>query len=313
MGQKWRCMAAFRKFKIDWRMKALAYRAFDTMPLGRQTYYLTQKHVTKTVPRVLSPTAETGFCFSRHFATFRRQFGDISGARYFEFGAGWDLYSNLVQWCLGVNRQIVVDRSSWLRPENFNVVARHLAADPPAGHVRLPTTMLSANRFEKELLAIYGIDYRAPADATQTRLPDQSIDLVATTSVLEHIPGAPLSAIMKEIHRLCHSGSVVSHAVDYSDHYSHSDAAITPYNFLQFSEQTWRRFNPDIHYQNRWRHARYRQLFRDTGFEIIHEETVIPDDAERGLRKIRLHPEFASMAAADVIPTSGYFVLCKRR
>jgi len=307
-------MTAFRAFKIDWRAKALAFRTFDAVPFGHRLYYLTQRKVTRTIPRVLSPTAETGRWFTEHHRTFRDRFaGELERARLFEFGAGWDLFGNLVLWCHGLERQTLYDLRRWARPDQVNVVIRHLRGDPPPGARRLPERELREDDggFEEDLRVHYGIDYRAPADAGATGLPDGSVDLVATTSVLEHVPGEQLARLLRECRRLMHAGSVMSHVIDYSDHYAHSDPAITPYNFLRFTEEEWRRFNPGIHFQNRWRHADHLRLFAECGLRVVADRVEQPPDAAALLAGVPLAPPFRGRPAEELAPLVGHVVLVK--
>ena len=117
-----------------------------------------------------------------------------------------------------------MDLSRWVRPGFVNGAIRHLQQEPPEGAVRTPRALLPEGPdFDRDLERAYGIRYLAPADARDTRLPAGSIDLVATTSTLEHVPLPDLRAILKETRRLCHDQSVVSHVVDYSDHFAHGD------------------------------------------------------------------------------------------
>ncbi len=94
-----------------------------------------------------------------------------------------------------------------------------------------------------------------------------------------------------------HPDSFMSHVIDYSDHYAHGNAAMSPYNFLRYSEQAWRRYNPDGHFQNRWRHADYRRLFEELGFRVVHESLYIPQDAAAQLQ--RSHLQSPSRRAAS--------------
>jgi hypothetical protein len=205
----------------DWRLKALAFRVLEHMPLQRTAYTLLQRYVTRSYPRELSPTRESSASQQHHLRAFREHFGPIDEARLFEFGAGWDLYGNLVFWTLGINHQTVMDLSRWVRPGFVNGAIRHLQQEPPEGAVRTPRALLPEGPdFDRDLERAYGIRYLAPADARDTRLPAGSIDLVATTSTLEHVPLPDLRAILKETRRLCHDRSVVSHVVDYSDHFA---------------------------------------------------------------------------------------------
>lgn len=304
-------MSAFRAFKMDWRAKAAAFRLFDAAPLGDRLYYLAQRRITRTVPRRLSPTAATARRFLEHFEALRRHGVDPGRARLFEFGAGWDLYGNLVAWCHGAERQLVFDLNRWARPDQVNHVIRHLAADPPPGAARLPERPVREDprHFEADLLELYGIDYRAPADAGATGLPDGSIDAVLTTSVLEHVPAPQIRRLMAECRRLMHAGSVMSHIIDYSDHYAHSDDGIGPYNFLRFTEEEWRRFNPGIHHQNRMRHADHLRLFAECGLAVVEERSERPPDAEALLAGVALADPFRGRPAAELAPVVGHVVL----
>ena len=87
---------AFRKFKISWKLKAAAFNFLDAAPFGEVLYYLLQRYVTKTVPRQLAPTEETGAAQISHAHSFLQRGAHLKEATLFEFGAGWDLYSNII-------------------------------------------------------------------------------------------------------------------------------------------------------------------------------------------------------------------------
>lgn len=285
---------------------------FDRMPLGRQLYFQVQRRVTHTIPRVLSPTTATARWFVEHTRVLGSYAGEqgLSGISLFEFGAGWDLYGNCVSWCLGIERQTVYDLTRWARADQINIVLKHLRRDPPPGAVRTPQVMLpTKGPFEAELKRHYGIDYHAPADAGATGQPDASFTGVVTTSVLEHIPPAQIARLLDECHRLLPIGAVMSHVIDYSDHFAHSDPAITPYNFLTFEEEAWRRFSPDIHFQNRMRHSEYGPLFEAAGFKILSAESSQPDDADELIARVELSQSFAGRPIAELAPLVGHYVV----
>ncbi len=300
-------MAAFRRFKLDWRLKAKTFNVLDRMPMGNQIYWLLQRHVTHTLPRALSPTREHSANQLRHIDQILGERGSLDGAVLLELGAGWDLYSNLLYWCLGLDRQIVVDIRRWIQREAINAVIAHLQKDPPAGAIRTPAVPIDDRDLEGQLKANYGIDYRAPFDATSMSLPDESIDLVVTSSVLEHIPLQVCGAILRECRRVMRRDGLMSHIVDYSDHYAHSDANITNYNYLQFSEAEWARYNPGIHYQNRARTADYRRLFHEAGFEIISEREWRGESEE--LVSVPVHSTFSGHSSDELLVLGCEFLL----
>jgi hypothetical protein len=140
-------------------------------------------------------------------------------------------------------------------------------------------------------------------------MPDGSVDLIATTATLEHIPVETLKFILKECYRLCNEHSVVSMFIDYADHYSYADKNINAYNFLSFSEQTWSKFNPGIHYQNRLRHSDYEQLFLEAGFRIVTESYELPEQGLEDISKLKLDSRFENYSIEDLAKTSGHFIL----
>ncbi len=300
-------MAAFRRFGLDWKLKARAFNLLDRMPMGDQAYCLLQQYVTRTLPRALSPTSERASNQLLHIERVRQHRRTLDGAVLLEFGAGWDLYSNLLYWCLGINRQIVVDVRRWLQVQAVNAVIAHLQKDPPKGSVRTPPGLLSHRDIDAQLKSIYGIDYRAPFNAAAMPLEDHSIDVIVTTSVLEHIPLDACQVIIDECRRVMKPDGLMSHIIDYSDHYSHSDGNITTYNYLQFGDAEWSRYNPSIHYQNRARTEEYRQLFRRAGFEIVSEREWRGDSAE--LAQVNIHPAFQGRSREELLALGCEFQL----
>ena len=52
---------------------------------------------------------------------------------------------------------------------------------------------------------------------------------------------------------------------------------------MKFTPEKWRRYNHNIHYQNRLRHYEFIDIFKNAGFNVIKEELIyaeknIPSD-----------------------------------
>jgi hypothetical protein len=163
----------------DWRLKALAQRAFSAAPEGHRLNELFQRHVTHGVP-ISDAKLAAGVGLARDHLERLAAHGvpDPGSGTFLEFGAGWDLHAAQVLWCLGVEHQVVVDVRPLARRDLVVGIARRLgdrAAElalprvPPVG----PDDDLTA------ALGAMGIDYRAPADARDTGLPAGSIEVVA--------------------------------------------------------------------------------------------------------------------------------------
>lgn len=300
-------MAAHKDVSVSWRLKALAFNAFDRMPFGEQVYYFFQKNITKTYPRKLSPTAESARSKIKHAEFMVERFADVASINVLEIGAGWDLYSNFIYYCFGIENQTAVDVRRWARAETINAVIQHLQIDPPVGAVRVPEVLVDPDNLDSSLLDRYGIRYLAPADARNLDFEAHSIDVVATSSVLEHIPTDIILPILQECRRVLKPDGVMRHTVDYSDHYAHADSAITDFNMLRFSDSEWAYYNPGIHYQNRLRTPDYLKLFQKAGFECekIEEWSGIPREFEN----TDIHPRFDNYTKDQLMTLGSLFTL----
>jgi len=300
---------AFRRVKIGWKLKAAAFNFLGTAPFGETLYYLLQRYVTKTIPRQLAPTEETGAAQISHARKFLRRGVRLDETTLFEFGAGWDLYSNIILYCFGVNRQITVDIRRLVKAEAVNAVIEHLQVDPPQGAIRRPAALIRQSHLEQDLRECYGITYRAPDDATTLDFADDSIDLIATTSVLEHVPDHIVQGIMRECYRILKRGGLMSHVIDYSDHYAHSDPSINEFNYLAFDEKAWVKYNPDIHFQNRRRSSYFKQIFEQCGFAI--RETDPWHGEADALEKVPVSSQFKRYPRAELLELGCHFLLEK--
>jgi len=124
----------------------------------------------------------------------------------------------------------------------------------------------------EKFLKICNITYLAPVDATHTTLKEGSVDYCISYTVFEHIPENILKKIMIESNRILKSNGIHVHRIDYSDHFSHSDNSISEINFLQYSDNIWKRYADNMYmYMNRLRHDDFVSLFAETGNTIKYQ------------------------------------------
>ncbi len=266
---------------MDWRAKALVQGVFSALPAGTQLNYLFQRHVTHGLPLSEAKLDEKVEVSLRHVAAVERHAAKpVEAAAFFEFGAGWDLAMPLLLYCLGAERQTVVDIRPLRQPELIFAMAERLRTRSlPQAFVRRPRPR--AAELVDAFLRDHGITYLAPCDAGDTGLPAGSVDVVTSTNTLEHIPRVDILRIMRECRRLLAPGGIVSQQIDYQDHYAYFDRSVTVYNFLRYDDRRWRWFNPSLHFQTRLRHRQYVEVFAESGLEVIACETVDGSDEDR--------------------------------
>ena len=261
---------------MRWLAKAVLQRGMGAVPQGERLNYVFQRHVLRSLPAGES-------VFRRKFSRALQHLGAYEEhgpgapreeAVFYEFGAGWDLAIPVAFATLGVGRQVLVD----IRPS----VRLELVNDSLAALERLrPELEAEAGRELRafgcaldsldELGPRLGIRYLAPCDARDTGLDEASIDFVSSTDTCEHIPGEDLAAIFRECQRLLRPGGAFSCRIDLQDHYAYFDRGLSRYNFLRFSDRSWRLVNSPLHHQNRLRSPDYLQLVRDAGLELVSE------------------------------------------
>lgn len=236
---------------MDWRLKALAFRALE-FPGGTHAHYFLQRHVTRNWPRrnvTLDALADIA----------KRVVADCVGVlgsaptSVMEIGAGRDLAVPLALRALGVQKVIACDVERLAKLD----LIQHAAA------------RLGGRIDSWDALADYGIEYRAPYyvvdDGTR-------VDCSCSNEVLEHVPANQLTALLKGLRSI--TNGITTHSIDYSDHYARSDRSVSRLNFLRYSDKEWRPFNSGKQFVNRLRHSDYVRMFREAGFTILEESSV---------------------------------------
>lgn len=300
----------------NWRVKAALQKVLSSLPGGVRLNYLLQRHVTHGVPISDERLRRAVGSATTHLDAFTRHALPVTSpadATFLEFGAGWDLHVPITLYALGVGNQIVVDRTAHARTELVDDVVARLAVeqtlDEPARTRLHPTVGSAGHGGVAERTRPLGITYLAPADARAMELPSGSVDCVTSTSTFEHIPRGEIGPLLAECRRILRAGGVASFLIDYSDHYSHFDRSISPYNFLRYSERRWALYNSSLQFQNRMRHSEYVALFRSAGFEVVEEAPHSQDERLDEVRSIPLAAEFAGFDTVDLATTGAHVVL----
>lgn len=292
---------------MKWIAKAALQKMFSIIPGGRNLNYVFQRHIVKALPcsdidffNKITIALHHCTVLNRHIVG--RAFNSLS---FYEFGAGWDMLTPLIYFMYGVQQQTIADIHFNLKLELINhtmqrLSLHHDAVERLAGKTLQRIDPTPVNNIT-DLQSRFGITYCAPMDARSTGFTANSIDVLTTTSVLEHIPVVDIPAILSESYRALKSDGIISFIIDPKDHYWFFDKSITMFNFLKFSDTLWSLFNTNAVYQNRLRYSDYINLFHEAGFVILEEKAITATIAELSeLQQLPLAHRFKGYKLEDL-------------
>jgi len=299
---------------MDWRAKAVVQKVLTILPFGSDINNLLQlkagglrnfqEHIQGKVNDwvgMMSLLAESGI--------------SVRNAAALEIGTGWIPTLPVCFWLAGAQSCMTYDLSRHLQPEltrrliaalHHHLVRIADAAVLPAAYVRERYVKL-----ENDILTTCGITYVAPGDASNTGLPDQSIDIVFSNSVLEHVTAEALPAIMQETRRILRPSGAAVHCVACNDHYAHFDRRISYVNYLRFSAGQWRWWNSSLQYQNRLRASDFLRIAGNSGLTVVCARRYVRPGVESALQSLPIAPEFKTYSQSELAATTVNFV-CRK-
>ncbi|HVB58024.1 MAG TPA: methyltransferase domain-containing protein [Candidatus Acidoferrales bacterium] len=161
------------------------------------------------------------------------------------------------------------------------------------------------------LLKCARVEYCAPADARAAKLAPDSIDLVCSHSVMDHVLKDSTRDLKCESRRILRPGGLALYNVACNDHYAHLDSQISFVNYLRYRKSQWRKWNNSLQYQNRLRAPEFLDLATQAGFEIILKRTCVRPGTHEALAKFQVVPQFRRFSMEDLAITTVDFIARK--
>jgi hypothetical protein len=281
-----------RSFNIPWKAKAFLFWLLSALKASWILPYLS-KYITRR--SLLTINKEILYDIDFH----RKNIQSKSRLRILEIGAGKSILQNIML-SRGGLYQLVVDRDVLI---DYDLVNCSIEKKTKLNNFDFPKVYS-----RDELLSRYNIDYRAPYSIANLEKLSIKFDCFISTNTFEHIPFVQIVDYMDIMKTVLKRDAYLSIIIDYSDHYSHTDKNISKINFLKFSNKTFERFfNTEAHYQNRLRHVDYKNIFTNSGFEVIFDKAkyrVEPPKTVSSIKRQRHDLDFF---------TKGYFLLKNSR
>ena len=189
----------------------------------------------------------------------RAGLADIENRTILELGPGDSIATAIVAASHGA-RAILVD-SGEFASKNLNSYLSLADELRKIGHN--PPDLSNAKNVD-DILTLCGAVYYTGGLSSLRRIAENSVDLVFSQAVLEHIREHEFSQTMVECKRILKANCLASHQVDLKDHLGGG------LNNLRFSRRVWESnfFVSSGFYTNRIRFSRMISLIKKAGFEI---------------------------------------------
>ena len=298
---------------MDWRLTGAIQKALGYVPGGRRIHERLHRRAIDFGQECDVEVDE----WRRLTAQLRTCGVSITGATLVEIGAGRAPTLPLCFYLAGAGRVYALDDERRIEDElvcdladrlMIHVTAIAAAAGRPEAETSAMQRAVASSLARGASLAVATgtvVDYRGPADPTATALPAGSIDIVFSSSVLEHLPPATIERVFAEALRILRPGGVMIHAIHCGDHYAAGDGRIDPLRYLKFSDDEWARWNTPFLYQNRLRAKDFTDLTRAAGFSIELE-------AVQGRGTVNgVHARFSGYTREELAITELHFVARK--
>jgi SAM-dependent methyltransferase len=249
-------MKALLHAHIPWWAKIAAKMTLARLPVPPRAWH----RLGLFVPGFMRDPAYAIGVFEAHW---RRAGAPAPGFTYLELGPGESLATAIVAWAFGADGGALVDAGDFAVRD---VAAYRPLLDKLAEHPRVRDVRgLRSHTSLDALLA--AVNARVSSDGLigLKSLPSDSIDLVFSQAVLEHVPLAEFAATVRELYRVQRAGGFGSHRIDFRDHLQGS------LNNLRFSEALWERpwfAKRSGFYTNRLRLSVVAAMFANAGFSV---------------------------------------------
>jgi len=304
---------------MHWRVKGLIQKSLSSMPGGRSLNDRLQRSfgaLRQPARNVLGKLQDWRLSLSY----LRDREFSVLGATLFEIGTGWYPTLPICFSLAGAKRIITYDivrhidadltfRMISALKSHLELIAEACSVSVDEIHDRY-LELLQATDIDA-LLRCARVEYCAPADARAAKLAPDSIDLVYSNSVMEHVPKDSIRDLMCESRRILRPGGLALHNVACNDHYAHLDSQISSVNYLRYSESQWRKWNNSLQYQNRLRAPEFLDLATQAGFEIILKRTCVRPGTREALANFQVAPQFRCFSMEDLAITTVDFIARK--
>jgi SAM-dependent methyltransferase len=238
----------------------------------------------------------------------KRQNLDIARAHIIEFGTGWLPIVPMVFCVAGAENIKLTDIEHLMDNHTIYVAKKRLIEREQeiCDGLDIKADLM------RERMGRFSPEYVVPWNPGNEQ--SDSVDLIISRTVFEHVPIDDLLVFIKEFYRIMRRGAYMCHLIDNSDHWQHRQRDLSRVNFLKYDENDiiWKlaQFNTQC-YQNRLRHSDYKKIFQEHHFEICAEQAIPDHKSIEDIKKMKIDQRFSGKTNEDMGVLTSIFV-CRK-
>jgi SAM-dependent methyltransferase len=270
---------------ISWRIKILAKMLLSRLPFG---YSIWQK-----MGLFRHGKMDQSFYISKVFSDHCNRSevnSNLNGRVILEIGPGDSIATALLVASLG-GSTILIDSGDYATKD----VAVYIAIAEDLRKLGYKSPDISSSKSFSDILKICNARYLTSGRASLETLPANSVDLIFSQAVLEHVRKDDFLQTMIECKRVLKEGGLASHCVDLKDHLGGG------LNNLRFENKIWESnfFYKSGFYTNRIRFSQMILLMIKAGFIVknVHAKRW----SEIPIARHKLSSEFSQLSDDDLL------------
>ena len=272
------------KQKIPWWMKIIIKLILSRVPLD----YSMWRNIIFKHGSMLDPSYAYNI-FLKHFKKLEIS-TNKSNLVVLELGPGDSIYSAMISYSFGASHTYLIDTDNYAS-ENMNHYLQMVEYLEKKGKFFPSIKHINS---VKGILKTCKAEYFTEGVASLRTIPENSIDLIWSEAVFEHIQLSDFDAMLVELKRILKPNGLISNRIDLRDHLAHS------LNNLRFSSRMWESsfMKKSGFYTNRIRYSQMLNIFKNKGFNV--ESNVIETWDKLPIPRSKLSSDFIHLSDKDL-------------
>lgn len=245
------------------------------------------------------------------------------GGVVMDVGTGWFHLNAFLLWLIGDYKVYLFDvadkgRLPFIRNYlqhlygNIDLLVQELGIDRDVSLRKLAELMRMETREEIYEACNFALCITKNTDTPF--LPENSVDFMVSTCVLNHIPPDTLLPELVALRRILKPNGRMFHQLGHQDHWTYHDRSANQFNYYRYSDRWYSTiFDTKFEFHNRFVKQEWLALFRESALEVEEYDADITDQSREQIAKLpHIDSRFAKYPRDDLAIIATYVLLRRK-